>query len=753
MNRKGKSHKKQPKPLPISPAHRKRLERDSGLTFSTLRGAGLYTVRANRELARSLGVVSVPKSWGPVLVYPYFDAKGGKVIGRVEPLYPLLDERIGECREFRNNVTAINRAYIPRRVWAKLSEVTEPVVITDRETNALAATQRGVACIAVRGVHAWRDTSSDELIRELMQIDWLGRQVCIAFDMFADNCELISREERDLAAVLSSRGAVVKIVRVPGLELGPFTEPQRLDHFLAAQGRNAKKRLHELMENAGQPQPPDGSEMRRLAKHADPADEAQEFLATREIAGMRTLHFLRGDYYTWIDGCYRVMSADEIEAQLIVELNKRWRRTSKQFNANVAQQVRAQATLPSSTSAPSWLGSAPHAWSPSECVATRTRVVHLPSLIDGVEPREIPATPAFLNFSATDVEFDRDAPPPERWLRFLAQVFGDDDESIRCLQDWFGYLLATETKQQKILMIVGPKRSGKGTIGRVLAALVGAENITAPTMHSLTTNFGLSSLIGKCVAIVSDARLSGRSDQATIVERLLSISGEDAITVDRKYREAVTQKLPTRFVLLTNELPKIFDASGAFVSRFVVLRTTQSFFGAEDAALTSRLLSELPGILRWAIEGWARLRDRGCFAQPAAGREDLAQWNALASPISAFVADCCVVGPGESVSIDALYERWTWWNRCQGRERDVPTKQVFGRDLRAAVPSISDSRPTDPENGRVRIYRGIGLRSTGPTGLRPAAPTRESSGDADAPGNRSCAPRIPIRRRNRPNIC
>ena len=36
----------------------------------------------------------------------------------------------------------------------------------------------------------------------------------------------------------------------------------------------------------------------------------------------------------------------------------------------------------------------------------------------------------------------------------------------RHLQDWFGYALAPDTSQQKIFMVVGPRRGGKGTIGR-----------------------------------------------------------------------------------------------------------------------------------------------------------------------------------------------------------------------------------------------------------------------------------------------
>jgi hypothetical protein len=91
-----------------------------------------------------------------------------------------------------------------------------------------------------------------------------------------------------------------------------------------------------------------------------------------------------------------------------------------------------------------------------------------------------------------------------------------------------GYLLVPDTSQQKILMLIGPPRSGRGTIGRVIRSLVGLDNVTAPTLSGMATNFGLAPLIGKTVAVIHDARLSGRADAQVIVERLLSISGEDA---------------------------------------------------------------------------------------------------------------------------------------------------------------------------------------------------------------------------------
>src|SRR5262249_21727672 len=159
-------------------------------------------------------------------------------------------------------------------------------------------------------------------------------------------------------------------------------------------------------------------------------------------------------------------------------------------------------------------------------------------------------------------------PPPQRWRRFLRELWGDDVESMETLAEVMGYVLGGGTEQQKLFLAVGPKRSGKGTIGRVLTGLLGAHNTAAPTLSSLTSNFGLSPLTSKPLAIISDARLSRRADSSVAVERLLSISGEDTLTVDRKYRDPWTGRLPTRFLILTNELPRFADASGALASRF-----------------------------------------------------------------------------------------------------------------------------------------------------------------------------------------
>jgi len=269
-------------------------------------------------------------------------------------------------------------------------------------------------------------------------------------------------------------------------------------------------------------------------------------------------------------------------------------------------------------------------------------------------------------------------------------VLPGDAESARLLQTWFGYVLTGNTRLQKMLMLVGPRRSGKGTVARVLTRLVGAANVCGPTTSSLAGQFGLQPLIGKGLAIVSDARFRGQH-MPVVVERLLCISGEDALTVDRKFLGGVTLKLPTRFMFLTNELPKLTESSGALAGRFLILRFTQSFYGREDPLLTDKILQERPGILKWAIEGWHRLRSDGRFIEPSSSRAAVEELEDLLSPVGAFVRERCIVGPQYRYSLADLYAAWSQWCAANGRDRPG-TVQSFGRDLAAAVPGARTRR-------------------------------------------------------------
>jgi putative DNA primase/helicase len=426
------------------------------------------------------------------------------------------------------------------------------------------------------------------------------------------------------------------------------------------------------------------------------------------------LHRHRGGFYLWDGKAYPEFAEAEIRARIYAFLdecvvpvkNDQGQREQAPARPNtrkvneVADALRAVALLPDTVRAPAWLVVDPADPNAANLLACTN------GLLDLSTGKLLPHTPSYFTHTALDYDYDPNASKPKLWLRFLDELWGDDAESIDTLQELFGYCLAPDTSQQKMFMVVGPKRSGKGTIARVLRRLVGVDNAVAPTLASLGANFGLAPLIGKQVAIISDARLGGRADQAAIAERLLSITGEDALTIDRKYREAWTGRLGVRFLVLTNELPRFSDTSGALASRFIVLALIESFYGREDPALTDNLIPELPGILNWAIAGWRRFRRRGYFVQPASANELIDDLEALASPVGAFVREMCIVGPGEREDVDEMFKIWCAWCSNEGRSKPG-TKQTFGRDLRAAVPAM---KVRQNRREGFRFYDGIGVR-------------------------------------------
>lgn len=385
-----------------------------------------------------------------------------------------------------------------------------------------------------------------------------------------------------------------------------------------------------------------------------------------------------------------------------------WQPTKAKVS-NVLDAIESLTHLPQTTDAPSWLDTGAPANDTIACAN---------GLLDVRTRRLDEASPRYFGTVCVPFDYDPTAPEPVEWLKFLRSVWPRvagpdgvlrDADELHALQEWFGYVLSGSTSLQKMAFLVGPPRSGKGTITKTLEALVGRGNACSPTLAGLGSNFGLQPLLGKALATIADARL-GRDNVNIVVERLLSISGEDTLTVDRKHKEAWSGKVGARIMLCSNELPRFGDASGAIASRFILLTMTESFLGNEDTGLQNRIERELPGILLWALRGLERLHARhGRFTEPTASADAKRALADLVSPISAFLRDACRTG-GEYAVIKAdLFAEWKAW--CEDQGHHPGSSSTFSANLRAVLPKLTDRRPRDAE-GRLqpRQYNGVGLR-------------------------------------------
>ncbi|WP_236655339.1 DNA primase family protein [Streptacidiphilus carbonis] len=455
-----------------------------------------------------------------------------------------------------------------------------------------------------------------------------------------------------------------------------------------------------------------------LPSPTNPMAVARELLPAWLHGRALKLRRWHGDWVLWVGPHWIAVDGDAMRADLYPRLEHAtyqyvdrkgeqktapWAPTSGKVG-NLMEALASIVHLPSDVETPGWLAA-------PESTASRAPVIACRNGLLDISTRQLqPLTPLYFNRVSVPFDYVADAPVPVRWIGFLSSLWPGDPEAVLAVQEWFGYILSGRTDLQKMMLIIGPPRSGKGTIARTLTALVGKANMAGPTLAGLSTNFGLSPLLDKTLAIVSDARLP-RIGTEVVVERLLSISGEDTLDVDRKYRDPWTGRIPVRFLLLSNELPAFADASGAIASRLIVLTMVNSFLGKEDRALEGDLNRELPGILNWSLDGLQSLIERGRFSEPKSSADAVAMLAASVSPIKAFLGELCTVGPEHRVPTDLLYEAWADWCKDSGRDHKG-TKETFGRNLLAAVPGLRQTRPL-VNKVKVRMYQGVTLGQVG----------------------------------------
>jgi putative DNA primase/helicase len=316
-------------------------------------------------------------------------------------------------------------------------------------------------------------------------------------------------------------------------------------------------------------------------------------------------------------------------------------------------------------------------------------------------------TPRFFNISSLPFAYDAEAEKPAEFWKFLTSLWENDQQSIQTFLEWVWYVLSGRTDLQKMLLLIGPKRSGKGTLARIMTALVGKENVGGPSLADFGKQFGLEDLVDKPLAIIGDARMPS-SGEREILGNLLSISGEDTIRADRKHRDAWVGRLPTRITILSNELPSFADSSGAIASRFIILRMTQSFIGREDKDLEQRLMAELPGIFNMVLDAGEALEQRGHLVEPDSSETARSILSDTTAPIEVFLEECFVENPDPeaAVKVDWIFWAWEDWSNSNGRGAFIGTREGFAKRLLSARPGVRRTRPR-VDGAQVPHYQGV----------------------------------------------
>ena len=448
-----------------------------------------------------------------------------------------------------------------------------------------------------------------------------------------------------------------------------------------------------------------------------PMNHARSFLDNlfSSEEGYTCVHYA-DDFYIYVGTHYEIIEEATIRSKLYSFLDK-CKRTGKKgalemFNPTPASVSAVLDAVKSITHLPNHPNTKPPIWleqysanqpSASDLISLRNGIFHLKDYV------MIPHSLGFFTQNSLPFEYDPSAECP-LWTNFLNSVWDKDPQSIDALQEMFGYILSGDTRQQKFFNIIGPRRSGKGTINKILVSLLGQHNTVAPQLEELCDTFGLQPWLGKLLASFTDARAPERNRSA-VVSQLLRIVGGDTVTVNRKNKEAWSGYLPTRIVVYSNEVLQLTENSNALTGRMLVLKMTNTFYDKEDTELAFKLEKELAGIFNWAMEGLKRRLARGgYFIQPESGKDLLNLMSELGNPIGSFVEDVLEFDPLGTASKDDVFSCFKKW----ALQKSIPpgTELAFKRRFLAATQEHHITTGLDRTNGgRIHIYQGVKLNA------------------------------------------
>lgn len=306
------------------------------------------------------------------------------------------------------------------------------------------------------------------------------------------------------------------------------------------------------------------------------------------------------------------------------------------------------------------------------------------------------------------VNYNPQAPQPERWLLFLSQLLHQED--IPTLQEFMGYCLIPSTLGQKMLLITGRGGEGKSRIGLVMKALLGSNMNLGSIAKVEKSPFARADLEHLLLMVDDDLKLEGL-DQTNYLKSI--ITAELPMDLERKGIQSYQGVLYVRFLAFGNgNLRALHDRSHGFFRRQIILEARERPRDRkDDPYLGQQLQKEAEGILLWCIEGLKRLIcNEFRFTLSKRARQNLLQSMEMSNNIPEFLNSEGYIrmDPMAQVSSKALYECYSDW--CRDNAYTALRPNTFWSFLAQNLETygLSQTRSVPIGNGKfARGYLGI----------------------------------------------
>lgn len=314
--------------------------------------------------------------------------------------------------------------------------------------------------------------------------------------------------------------------------------------------------------------------------------------------------------------------------------------------------------------------------------------------------RLLPHDPAHLTMKLAPIAYDSAAGAPT-WDAFLARVI-PDPEVRAYVQRAVGYSLTGDVSEHAVFFCYGTGANGKTTFLETCREMLGEGEYAKAAQPDLLLAkrqdrhpVERADLRGMRLVSAMEAG-EGRSwDEARVKE----LTGGDTISARLMYGSPFSFTPSHKFWVAANHKPRVSGTDLGFWRRVHLIPFTVTIPEAErDPDLRAKLRAELPGILRWAVEGALEWR-RGGLRPPPAVTQATKEYRSAEDVIGAFLDECTT--PGEKVEQPALYKTYRAWAERSG-ERYLSAR-AFGEALEER--GFQRKRT----NGRTWIF-GLSLR-------------------------------------------
>lgn len=265
--------------------------------------------------------------------------------------------------------------------------------------------------------------------------------------------------------------------------------------------------------------------------------------------------------------------------------------------------------------------------------AHSTNLIHFmevePQFIDGLGPKEyLNLNNGMLDWATGkllmhDPQFKSTVQLPLNWNpeakcptvdAFFDQVLHTD--LISLMWEIIGICVFTGMGFQKAIFFDGIGRNGKGTILRLIEALIPIAFVANVELQELMKDkFAKAQLYGKIVSIVGDLSSKALEDPSIFKQ----LTGQDRVTAEFKYGQPFSFTSQATMIFAANKLPESLDTSKGFFSRLLIVPFDKLSLDDSqvDDTLEDRMHKELEGVLVKAVAGLKRAMERGGFEQVA----------------------------------------------------------------------------------------------------------------------------------------